>query len=95
MKDGRSHTGHVDTDDIDGLFVVSSVGTDLQTRNSLPNQRNCQSGHVTLPEASVCDLDTVLDIQSFLIQPKLPIWKSQEAWLQGRIHQTDVSFYVT
>ena len=53
----------MDTDDTDGLSVVSSVGTDLQTRDSLLNQRNCQSGHVTLPEASVCDLDTVLDIQ--------------------------------
>lgn len=85
----------MDTDDTDRLSVVSSVGFDLQIRNSLPNQTNCQSGHVTLPKASVCDLDTALDIQSFLIQPKLPIWKSQEAWLQGRIHQTDVSFYVT
>lgn len=41
-----------------------------------------------LSEVSVGGLDTIPGTQSFLIQPKLPIWRSQEARLQGRIHQT-------
>ena len=65
MNDKEADTGPTGRDDKGNLSVVPSMGTGPQTRDSHPNQRNCQSGHVILPGASVCGLDTVLDIQSF------------------------------
>lgn len=62
MNDKKADTGHTDIHDTDRLSVVPSLGAGPRTRDSHPNQGNCESGRVTLPEVSVCGLDTALHI---------------------------------